>query len=738
MKRFTIETPGGKRLTIEAPDEATAIRGAEEWHTQQQQPRVIADAPPMGSDGQSGDAIRAANAGDTRAKMATQDISAAYDVAQQRGDRPEQQAMARAYVERERTDSPIMTGIGDRFRSVARGIPFIGEYLDEANATTAALLGNNREKALDYERARDSTFDAANPVQSLAGKAVGGIAGTIAALPAATATGTGILLGAGAKTVPGAIARGATAGVLQGAASGYGREGTAQGAMKDAAIGGVLGAAVPAALSLGKTGFDRVRDALSPGDALSAVPRKARAFFEQQFSPDAMGKLRTDLENIGPNGVLADVSPEMLGIAQGAASKPGSRGAIVDALTARDAGKNVRLSQSLDDTLGPVVEPSSVQAGIKEGMDDVGSRYGDVMRQNASRVETKPIADQLDTLAIDLRGPAQKAVREVRQMLNIPGVNELDPSPNALFQTRQAIDGLMANEANPKVIAQLTMARQSIDDELARAVPGIKQVDGQFQELARQRGALDEGTRLLRQGPEAVRPADLASRISGAAEPAGTAVGPSGEMLRLSQGARAEIDRIVGSNANDVAAMRNAMKGEGDWNRDKLRMIFGDEKASRILKVLDNESQMEATKRLVVDGSQTGVKQGFREFIDDAGKGINVPAEASGVGLALRGGKKIFEKVTGSNNEAQAARFADDLGRLSISGGKEAQAIIDALVKRQSRAQSGVNMNETFGRIGAGTARADDPSGIKAAIAAALMARDTARNRASDQSGSRR
>ena len=52
MPNFTIETPNGKRLTIEAPDEATAIRGAQEWYAQQQkpaQPQAMPEAGVAGS-----------------------------------------------------------------------------------------------------------------------------------------------------------------------------------------------------------------------------------------------------------------------------------------------------------------------------------------------------------------------------------------------------------------------------------------------------------------------------------------------------------------------------------------------------------------------------------------------------------------------------------------------------------------------------------------------------------------
>ncbi len=126
----------------------------------------------LGSDGVSGDTIRAANAGDTRATMRPADIEAGYKVAQERGDKPEQRAMAEAFVARERGDSPKMMAVGDTLRAMARGVPFVGEYLDEANAATSHPFDPKaREMRLDYERARDRTFDAQNPGASLAAKA---------------------------------------------------------------------------------------------------------------------------------------------------------------------------------------------------------------------------------------------------------------------------------------------------------------------------------------------------------------------------------------------------------------------------------------------------------------------------------------------------------------------------------------------------------------------------------------
>ncbi len=139
---------------------------------------------------------------------------------------------------------------------------------------------------------------------------------------------------------------------------------------------------------------------------------------------------------------------------------------------------------------------------------------------------------------------------------------------------------------------------------------------------------------------------------------------------------------------------------------------------------------MENTFRRVVGNSATGEKVAFGDFLKEAGQGVTVPAEVSAIGLLLRGGKKALEKVTGSNNEAKAARFADDLGRLSIAGGAEADALIAAILKRQGKAANNEAFNEFAGRLGTGAARADDPLAAKSALIAALMGRDYVRAKA--------
>jgi hypothetical protein len=162
-------------------------------------------------------------------------------------------------------------------------------------------------------------------------------------------------------------------------------------------------------------------------------------------------------------------------------------------------------------------------------------------------------------------------------------------------------------ETDTNVLRVLGEARRSVDETLTVAVPGIKGVDAKFAELARQSEAFDQGTRILRTGPEAQHPADVVEMFM--AGPQGQMTGPSAVPFRLSQGARADIDRLIGTRANDLQALRNAVGGEGDWNRAKLVSAFGPDKTDDLLRIIDNETKMRGTFSGVMQNSETAARQ---------------------------------------------------------------------------------------------------------------------------------
>lgn len=472
-------------------------------------------------------------------------------------------------------------------------------------------------------------------------------------------------------------------------AAGQATEGTA---LEPWARAGAGLAAIPLASMAG----NRIAEALAPADALSAMPRPVRQYVQKQTDPARLQQYQQQMDELGPNAMLADVSEEFKGMGGAAASRVDSRGAIVDALNARDAGKNARLRSAMDTELGPAPLKADLEKGIAASQETLGPQYKEVFR-NASRVNTKPIADALDTSIIDLRGDAQKAMQRVRGMLNVHGTDQLDPNPQTLFQTRQAIDDMLSTETAPKAVRALSEIRQRVDETLASAVPGIKDVDAKFAELARQKEGIQTGVQALDSGREALPPQQFSREFTDAANPQGTMVGPSAVPVRMRQGARAEIERIVGTKANDVNALQSLLKGEGDWNRDKLRTLFGQDKADRILKVVDAEKVMQNTRNSIVGNSATEQRRQGNKFLDDMASGSQIPTDSTVAGATARGAQKLVQSLMKANGEEKAAEAAKAFGKLAVANGPERDAIVQALLARTARQQQGKGAGLTVG-----------------------------------------
>lgn len=409
------------------------------------------------------------------------------------------------------------------------------------------------------------------------------------------------------------------------------------------------------------------------------TPQAASYMANNLSSPALLPQQMADLQKLGPTATMADVSPSWMGVARAAAARPDTRDTVVNTLTDRAAGANTRLGQDLNSALGPAQVPSQVAADITSAQKALGPSY-DQAFQNARAVDTRPIADNLESAATNLRGPAQSAVQQVRSYLNIPGTDVLDPHPGALFQTRSAIDGLLKTEQNPQVVRQLSIARQQVDDALAASVPGIKNIDAQWQELARQKEALAQGSTVLDTGKTALWPQEFQVQQQANAVPAGTMVGPSASALRSQQGTRAELERIVGTTANDPAALRRAIQSEGDWNRAKMAGQFGQAPAQQVFDAVDREGKFANTANRVTAGSDTAMANRFGQFLDQQSVPKTVPLSANIVGMGLGAAQKLYGALRSAGAERNAGRYANQLGEASVSSGPAQAKLLRALM----------------------------------------------------------
>jgi len=559
-------------------------------------------------------------------------------------------------------------------RLVANGATF--GLADKFAGGMDALTGTapSYDAGVKQQRAQTEAIRTANPGAAAATEAAGGLLGGVGLLKSgitlAGRVGTGML-----PRVLGYGAEGAAYGAAHGAGNTYSDkagdyvEAAKTGATTGAMIGGGLPLLGSAAGGLYRTG------AAFLGPRVEGASRGASAMLRGAAQADEQG-MRA-LPAMGPEAMLVDAGPAMKGLGQGAGTGTGQgRTDLVTALQTRDAGTAPRILRALDENLGSSPLPSRVESHLSGDRAYMGQEYEAVL-DGARAVNTQPLADALEATVVNLRGPAQQAVKRVRGMLDIPGApGNLDPHPRALLSTRNAIDGMLEGEVNPQVIRELTFARQAVDGELARAVPGIKAVDAPIAEAHRQSSALQRGSQVLDTGKTAIRPADLASEMQLGALPQGEMVGPSAAPVRLRQGTRAELDRLVGTNANDLNVLERKIGTPQDWNSEKLGTIFGEGPRDRIVKSLMDNRTFRQSYQDIVQNSQTAQRVESAAAMRGA-EGGNIPHDTTLTGIGFKALNAVAKAISGASN----AKTKDEIGQILASQGPAVQRIARSLLE---------------------------------------------------------
>jgi hypothetical protein len=156
----------------------------------------------------------------------------------------------------------------------------------------------------------------------------------------------------------------------------------------------------------------------------------------------------------------------------------------------------------------------------------------------------------------------------------------------------------------------------------------------------------------------------------------------------LRQGARAELDRVVGTNANDLVALRNHVKGEGDWNQTKLAQVFGEDRARAIIGSVDRETAFRNAYDKIVQNSQTAQREAASKGVAVRGSGdssgMQVSAATGGIsGIAAAGAVKGVSKAGGLLlKDADLARNREIASALLLEQSPQLAAVVQALGRR--------------------------------------------------------
>ena len=536
--------------------------------------------------------------------------------------------------------------------------------------------------ALKKERDLSETIARENPQMAVAAEVVGSAAGGagLARLGLTTAgrmAGQPLLRRSAAAAV-----EGATLGAAQGAGQTYTGNPMdyVSNAGKGAAIGGVLGFPAPAVGAVAGAGAKKLMDQGYFGSVPGALATAAQS--------DVVG-MRT-LPRRGDRAMLVDAGPSMKGLAQGAvlpekggggAMGPG-QAALERNLTARDESMPRTITNETNQIFGRAETPSRVEEGVRGRMRLIGPEYDTLLNgPNVRAIDNSALARRLEALAINEKGETRQVLSEVRGMLDIntnPG--HLDPHPRAMHATREEVRGMMNDpKYNDTTRGRLAEIYTDLTQEIQRKVPGIRELDSRYAELGTQAEAVttaSPGSRaFIKDRVGVVRPDEMQDVMTEAAQPKGVNIGPSAEPVRLRQATRAELDRIVGTNKNDLLALENALGRPGDYNIDKLAIIFGRERASRMMEVLENERVFRKSFQDIVQNSQTAKRQASADALDSStGK---IPLDAGMTGTVLRSAQWVKDKMMATSAASNRDRIAQIL---STNNPQEVSSLVQRLL----------------------------------------------------------
>ncbi len=547
--------------------------------------------------------------------------------------------------------------------STINQIPVVGPVIEKGIAEGQAYL-HNTYKPEDIPISPSdvqNTFrqqEHANPKGTTAGKVVGGV------LPYAVAS--EFALPAKALGLEGSLFSRVGFGVPSQFAINTGDKMTREGqSLPDAAVDSILPTLLTAPLAL----FGAPTAA---GKVVTAELKRAGITAED---------VQAALKDMGPAAVVGDLTPRLQARTGAVATSPGpGQDMVTKALMDRAAGANARIKGSVEDTFGPEPVPSRIAGEIDTARKQANAAYEPVLRENAlgpsmGVYDATPLAQAIDTTIPNLVGGTRQQVEQVRKMLINPQTGKLTTDPQIILAVRHELDGVIEGLAGPggnrTTAGVLSDLRKLIDNDLAQQVPGIKWADAGRAEVGAQERAFELGRNALKNGDNAIHPVDFRNQLDELSGPQGSAVGPRSTPnvvpQRVTEGMLSRVYQAIGTTANDRVALKQLLKGDGSWNREKMVAAFGPEKTDEFVRLLDNEATMATTENLAFGNSKTSLLQSAKEGLE--------PSSNPGVIRALlntKAGDAIWtaaDRLTGGMASAERSKANEAIAKALLSRG---------------------------------------------------------------------
>lgn len=561
--------------------------------------------------------------------------------------------------------NPLAARVG----AFSKGVPFIGEYYDEA----VGAIGGDAAK--DRVRTIQSAFERNNPRENLALGIGGGVVGSLPALgavgPVAAATSR---MGLGLRSVIGAGA-GAVAGATEGAVSGYGAgEGDTRGesAMERGLIGGAVGMGVGAAAPMVAEGVSRFVQYLKGADipaiaqSLGIRPDAAKAI-KVALEAEDVGRAVANINRGGPDAMLAEAGPATQALASGTMASGGRATSIIrDAIDDRVTKGAAGVRSAMDDAFKPgtslIPRPpklgTAYDAAYRKPIDystpqgsSIERLWGRVPNEVKARarklIEMDPdIPDDIkEQFLISIQPDGSSVIGK------LPSVLELDYATRSLNDVAKRGDGMGALGGSTNEGRLYGNLSRALRENVKKIVPEYRQaLDYASTEIGIQQ-AREFGQTAMRAN---VTRADVLESLKGA---------PLSERLAMKAAVRQTIDdqlanvRRTMSKAGADTDVREAIKGVKDLSsrsaRAKLATILGPKEAVKLTRELDKAATAFEIGDALARNSDTAIRQAVQKSVDESAS----PSVVSRLlaGEPVNATQRFAQIFTGATPEAEAA-----------------------------------------------------------------------------------
>lgn len=627
------------------------------------------------------------------------------------------------------SSQPAAARIGTKF---AQGLPFVGEYYDEAAGAVAGAMGGDGQGLTADIRNVQGAMDRQRPGQSLAAGLAGGVAGSVplamAAAPAVISAAPTALAG---RVAAGAAA-GAVAGATEGAVSGYGAGNDGdrmKSAMQRGVIGGTLGGFVGGAAPAAAAGFRAVAETIKGRDVsviskvLGISPGAAKVV-KRYVENDDLVAAQALLKRSGADAMLADAGPNTAQLLDSAVQAGGAAPRIArGAVETRAAAANARLVKTLDGVLG-------APEGVKAGSRGIAQRTAALRQEAYKRAYSTPInyAAQSgqaveEVLARIPPRTLNAAISEANDAMRAEGIRNMQimaeiaddgavtfremPNVQQLDEIKKALGTIAQNETDP-VTGKITGAglraqrlARDLSGAIGEAAPTYRTAVKLGGDKIAEDKAFEIGRTLLSSGTTREQAAEV---LNGASREA-KAAAKRGLRTYLDD-TLANIQRTVTDpniDAREAMAAVKAMSSRA--NREKLTMLLGGQ-TDVVLRQLDEAAAHLELRSAIARNSATASRIAGKQAMDE----ITEPGVLGELmsGSPAAASRKAVQFFTGRTGEARIDRqqeiYAEIARALTQVRGPEAEAALRTV----ERAIAGQPVNSAeaarIGRVLAGSA----------------------------------